>query len=113
MVGLASVGTLGILLSGHVRLSLGFGVGSALAILSYFWLHQIIEALVTAGQVRPPKLTMAKVFVRYVLIAACIFTFYKTGWLPVVGILVGLFVPTGGVLIEAGVLLREGLRFRA
>jgi len=106
MLWVASAGTLGILLSTHVRLSAGFAVGSGLAILSYFWLHSTVEALVNAGQVRPPKRVMAKVLVRYPLMAACIFAFYKTGWLPLTGILAGFFVPVVGVLIESIILLR-------
>jgi hypothetical protein len=108
MVALASVGTLGIMLSAHVRFGVGFAVGSTLGILNYFWLHHIVEALVNAGTVRPPKSALAKVLVRYPLMFAGVYFFYKSGWLPFTAILAGFFVPVGGVLIEAVTLLSTG-----
>jgi hypothetical protein len=108
MLALAGAGTLGILLSTHVRFGAGFAVGSGLAILNYLWLHHIVEALVNAGRVRPAKTVLAKVFVRYPLMFAGVYLFYKSGWLPFTAILAGFFVPVGGVLIEALVQLRDG-----
>ena len=108
MVGLAGAVGAGILLSGHVRFSAGFALGSGLAILNYLWLHQAVEALMSAGQARPARRVLAKFFLRYPLAFAGVYLFYKTGWLPVEAILAGLFVPVGGVLIEAMVLLRAG-----
>lgn len=64
----------------------------------------------SAGQARPAKRVLAKVFVRYPLAFVAVYLFYKTGWLPAAAILAGLFVPAGGVLIEAVVLLRDGLK---
>src|SRR5208282_752900 len=110
MFALAGAGTIGILLSTHVRFGAGFAVGSGLGILNYLWLHNIVEALVNAGTVRPPRTVLAKVFVRYPLMFAGVYIFYKSGWLPFTGILAGFFVPLGGVLIEAFVLLRDGWR---
>ncbi|MBZ5671720.1 MAG: ATP synthase subunit I [Acidobacteriia bacterium] len=112
MVGLACAVTMGILLFGHGRFGAGFALGSALAILNYFWLHQAVEALMSAGQARPAKRVLAKFFVRYPLAFVAVYLFYKTGWLPAAAILAGLFVPAGGVLIEAVVLLRDGLKIQ-
>jgi len=39
-----------------------------------------------------------------------VYVFYKTGWLPLKAVLAGLFVPVAGVLLEAFVQIREGLR---
>ncbi|HTS68784.1 MAG TPA: ATP synthase subunit I [Terriglobia bacterium] len=108
MLFLACAVTLALLLSLHVRLGAGFAVGSGLGILNYLWLHSIVEALVNAGTARPPKSALAKVIVRYPLMFAGVYLFYKAGWLPFKAILAGLFVPVGGVLIEALVLLRDG-----
>jgi hypothetical protein len=110
MVGLAGAVGIGILLSGHVRFSAGFTLGSGLAILNYLWLHQAIEALMAAGDARPARRVLAKFFFRYPLAFAGVYLFYRTGWLPIVAILAGLFVPVGGVLIEAMALLRAGWR---
>jgi hypothetical protein len=110
MMGLACAVTVGVLSLGHVRFGAGFAVGAGLAILSYLWLHQAVEALMSAGQVRPPKRVFAKVFVRYPLAFAAVYLFYRTGWLPATAILAGLFVPVGGVLIEGVILIRDGLK---
>lgn len=104
----AGAGTLGIVLSTHVRFAAGFAVGSGLGILNYFWLHHVVEALVNAGRVRPPKTALAKVFVRYPLMFIGVYFFYKSGWLPFTAILAGFFVPVAGVLIESVVLLLDG-----
>jgi len=82
MLALAGAGTLSILLSTHVRFGAGFAVGSGLGILNYLWLHHIIEALVNAGRVRPAKTVLAKVFVRYPLMFAGVYLFYKSGGCP-------------------------------
>jgi len=108
MLALAGAGTLGILLSAHVRFGAGFAVGSGIGILNYLWLHRIVEALVNAGTVRPPKSVLAKVIIRYPLMFAGVYLFYKSGWLPFKAVLAGFFVPVGGVLIEAIVLLHDG-----
>lgn len=101
MLALAIAGTLGIGASAHLRFALGFAVGAALGILNYFWLHSIVEALVNAGTVRPPKSALAKVIIRYPLLFAGVYLFYRSGWLPFTGVLAGFFVPVAGVLIEA------------
>jgi hypothetical protein len=108
MVALAGAGTLGIVVSAHLRFAMGFALGAALGILNYLWLHQIVLALVNAGTVRPPKTALAKVIIRYPLLFAGVYVFYKFGWLPFTGILAGFFVPVAGVLIEAVALLRDG-----
>lgn len=110
MVGLAALGTLAALASAHVRLGAGFALGAGLAILSYRWLHQAVEALMSAGEARPPASLLVKILVRYPLAFLTVYFFYKTGWLPFQAILGGLFVPLGGVLVESLVLVRNGLR---
>jgi hypothetical protein len=110
MMALAVAGTLGIMASAHVRFAAGFALGAALGILNYFWLHNIVEALVNAGTVRPPKTALAKVIIRYPLLFAGVYLFYRSGWLPFTGILAGFFVPVAGVLIEAIAFLRSGWR---
>ncbi len=108
MAALATAGTLGIVATAHLRFAAGFALGATLGILNYFWLHQIVEALVNAGTVRPPKTALAKVIVRYPLLLAAVYLFYMSGGLPFTAILAGLFVPVCGVLVEALALLRDG-----
>jgi hypothetical protein len=50
---------------------------------------------------------LARFVVRYPLAFASVYLFYRTGWLPFAAVLAGLFVPVGGVLIEALVQLRK------
>lgn len=103
-------GAVGVLLAGQVRLAAGFEVGAMLAILNYLWLHQAIESLLAAGRARVPRMLVAKFVIRYPLALAAVYLFYRTGWLPFEAVLAGLFVPVGGVLTEAVVQIRAGLR---
>ena len=110
MAGLAGTVTLGAVGTGYFPFAAGFAFGAALAILNFHWLHQTIGNLFAAGQARLPWLVITKFVLRYPLAFASLFLFYKTGWLPFSAIIVGLFVPVGGILIEAVFQIREGLR---
>ena len=90
-----------ILLYRQFTIAIGFGLGAALGILNYYWLHEAVEMLAKAGQSRIPKLLVAKFLIRYPLAFGLVFLFLKTGWLPPMAILAGLFVPVAGILIEA------------
>ncbi|HXX23565.1 MAG TPA: ATP synthase subunit I [Terriglobia bacterium] len=98
-----------ILLCRQFMMAIGFGLGAALGILNYYWLHEAVEALAKAGQNRVPKLLVAKLLIRYPLAFGLVFLFFKTEWLPPMSILAGLFVPVVGVLIEAIVQIGDGL----
>ena len=98
-----------ILLCGRYRIAVGFALGAALGILNYYWLHEAVEALVKAGQSRIPKSVVAKLLIRYPVAFGLVLVVFKTGWLPPMAILAGLFVPVAGVLIEAIIQLGEGL----
>ena len=71
-----------ILLYRQFTIAIGFGLGAALGILNYYWLHEAVEMLAKAGQSRVPKLLVAKFLIRYPLAFALVFFFFKTGWLP-------------------------------
>ena len=94
---------------GQLRIAVGFALGAALGILNYYWLHEAVEMLAKASQSRVPKLLVAKFLIRYPLAFALVFFFFKTGWLPPMAILAGLFVPVAGLLIEGIVQLGDGL----
>ena len=98
-----------ILLCRQFMIAVGFGLGAALGILNYYWLHEAVQVLVRAGQSRIPKLVVAKFLIRYPLAFGLVIVFFKTGWLPPIAILAGLFVPVAGVLIEAIIQLGDGL----
>ncbi len=109
MMIVACLGTLAILFAGNLRNSIGFGLGAGLAILNYRWLHDVIESLFDRSHARVPPMVIAKFGIRYPLAIATVLVFYKTGWLPFVSILAGLFVPVCGVLVEAVFQIREGI----
>jgi len=113
MLILAVAGASGILLSAHLRSSAGFAVGAGLGILNYLWLHQAVEAMMSAGQMHPSKAVFVKILLRYPFAFGAVYLFYATGWLPFQAILAGLFVPLGGALIESVALIREGLKIQA
>jgi hypothetical protein len=98
-----------ILLCRQFMIAIGFALGAALGILNYYWLHKAVEVLAKAGQPRVPKWVLAKFLIRYPLAFGLVFFFFKTGWLPPMSILAGLFVPVAGILIEAIVQLGGGL----
>ncbi len=110
MMAWAFVGTLAALLSGQARVAAGFALGAAVAILNYYWLHQAVETLFSLSRPVVPKRVVLKFSVRYPLAFAGVYVFYRTGWLPFMAVLAGLFVPVGGVLIEAVFQIHEGLR---
>jgi len=101
-----------ILLCGQYRIAVGFAVGAALGILNYYWLHDAVEVLVKPGLSRIPRSVVAKFLIRYPVAFGLVLVFFKTGWLPPMAILGGLFVPVAGVLIEAIIQLGEGLLSR-
>ena len=110
MIGITVVATLAIVASGHLRFAAAFAVGAVLSVLNFRWLHEAISNLFAAGQTRVPRWVIAKFALRYPLAFAALYLFYKTGWLPLTAIFAGLFVPVGGVLIEAIFQIRDGLR---
>jgi ATP synthase I chain len=110
MIGLGAAGSVATGILEGMRFGAGFALGAALAVLNYFWLHQAIEALFSAGQSRVPGRVVAKFALRYPLAIAGLYLVYKTGWVPFIAILAGLFVPVAAVLMEAVVQLSTGWR---
>lgn len=98
-----------ILLCGQFTMAMGFALGAGLGILNYYWLHEAVEVLANAGQSRVPKLLVAKFLIRYPLAFGLVIFFFKSGWLPPMSILAGLFVPVVGLLVEAIIQLGNGL----
>jgi hypothetical protein len=110
MVACATLGVLTALLKEGARFAAGFALGAGLAIMAFCWLHRAVEALMSAGNSRVPKWVVGKFLMRYPLAFATVLIFYRTGWLPFMGILAGFFVPVAGAMIEGAVQLGEGLR---
>ena len=110
MAGFAAAGFLAALAQGGVRVAGGFALGAALGIVGYSWLHKAVVSLMDAGRVRPSRLMLGKLLVRYPLAIAVIFVFYREKWLPFEAVLAGLFVPMAGALAES--IFQVGLAMR-
>ena len=110
MMAVAAGAALAALAAGEPRFAAGLVLGSGLGLVNYFWLHEAVEHLMTAGQERLPRLLIAKFILRYPLAFGGVYLLYRTGWVSVAGLFAGLFVPVGGVLVEAVLQIREGLR---
>ncbi len=101
MAGFAVVGMVAALCLGDFRTAAGFGLGAGVAILAYSWLHKAVVALMNAGVERPSGWLLSKIFIRYPLILATIFIFYRENWLPLEAMVAGLFVPVAGAVAES------------
>ena len=110
MLGLGAAAALASVVLEGPRFAAGVALGAALALVNYRWLHQAVVTLTSAGQERVPRLMVAKFALRDPLAIAGLYLFYKTGWLPMMAIAAGLFVPVAGVLAEAILQLASGWR---
>ncbi len=110
MLALAALTATVALAVGHPGFAGGFALGAGLGLLNYFWLHQAVDSLMGARRDRPPWLVIAKFVLRYPLAFGGVYLIYRTGWVSLPGLFAGLFVPAGGVLVEAMLQIGEELR---
>ena len=110
MMALSALTTVVALAAGHPGFAGGFVLGAGLGLLNYFWLHQVVESLMAARRDRLSWLVIAKFALRYPLAFGGVYLIYRTGWVSLPGLFAGLFVPVGGVLVEAVLQIGEGLR---
>ena len=110
MMGFAAAGVLVALLLGGARMAVGFGLGAAVAMVGYSWLHKAVIGLVNAGRLRPSKAMLGKLLVRYPLAIAVLFVIYRGNWLPIDAVVLGLFVPMAGALAESVFQVGSALR---
>ena len=113
MAGAALVGSIAVMSVGGARAGGAFALGAVLAVLNFRWLHQAVRALMNAGEARPHRGLILKFLLRYPLAFGVVYLFYRTGWLPLLPLLAGLFVPVAGVLAESVVQLCGGLLERS
>ena len=112
MLGAALMVTAGLTVAGHARQAVGFALGAMLAIVNYYWLHQVIETLLRATNVKVPKRVLLKFCLRYPLAFAGIYLVYRSRWLSMGALFAGLFVPVAGALAEAMVQIKNGFRIQ-
>jgi hypothetical protein len=104
IAGVAIVSSLAALVTGHARFAAGFAVGSTAAMLAYRWLHRAVATALDSTESRPARVLMLKFAMRYPLLVIVVVLCYQTGWLPLRGVVAGLFVPAAGAIIEGLVL---------
>jgi len=110
MTALGFCGGLACFVSGHPGTAGGFALGAALGILNCLWLHRAASSILDAKDTKIPVTVLVKFCGRYPLVFAIVYACYRTGWIPFVAVLAGLFVQVGGLFAEVVFRLREGWR---
>jgi hypothetical protein len=86
----------------NVRVTLGLGLGGALALMNYRWLQASVRDVLSAGETKTPPITYLKFIVRWLVIAGVGWLANRTGFFDATSIVAGLFAPAIAVGIEAG-----------
>ncbi len=85
--------------------ALFFAIGCALAILNFYWLKRTIEALVdrtVSSGVKPSSAgVIARLLLRYVLIAVAAYVIFNSSAMSAYGLFAGLCLPVGAIMMEA------------
>ncbi|TAM84625.1 MAG: hypothetical protein EPN47_00475 [Acidobacteria bacterium] len=110
MVAIAGLGGLVFLVLGRGLMAAAFILGAGISILGYLWLAQAVKAALNASEKGVPKRVLVNLVLRYPVAFGAVLLFYETHWLPFTGVLVGLFVPFAGALVESLNLLRRLIR---
>lgn len=84
------------------RPSFGAGVagGGAVSVLGYYWLMEAVSGALAGSEGRATKGLVIKLILRYPILLGVLYLFYRTNWLPMGGVLAGLFVPLAGGAVE-------------
>lgn len=105
MLALAVVCAAALWLGYGAQLALGFLVGSAIALVNFYWLKRVVSALADrvtqSGRPQSSKGIVARFLLRYFLIALGAYVIFKISLHSVYGLLIGLFLPVGAILCEA------------
>ena len=85
--------------------ALFFVLGCAVSVLNFYWLKRTLEALIdrTISSSRKPSSfgVIARLLLRYVLIAVAAYVIFKSSAMSVYGLFAGLCLPVGAILMEA------------
>jgi hypothetical protein len=85
----------------ELKFTLGLGLGGALALLNYRWLHSSVKDALSAGTKHAPPGTMMMFVVRWLVVAIVVYGANSTGYFDGFAMLAGLFAPALAVMIEA------------
>jgi hypothetical protein len=105
MVLFAVLGAVALLVARGPQMAGGFAAGAALSVLGFRWLERGMAAALDASRTRVPRSVGIKLMLRYPAMIGAVLVVYETHWLPVVGVLMGLFVPIAGAIAESFVLM--------
>lgn len=97
-------------------MALVFFLGSAIALINFYWLRRSIEAmgsrLESTGRSPSRAGIILRFLLRYLLIAAAAYAILKSTASSLSGLFFGLSLPVGAILIEAVYQLFEAFRTR-
>ena len=83
------------------RVTAGLALGGALALFNQHWLRGSVEAVFEAAtSARPPRVKVARYFLRYAVVAALVFFAYQSGLVSLVATLAGMCAVVAGLLAE-------------
>lgn len=100
MIGVAAAAILAAAVIWGLVFAAGVAAGAAIAILGYAWLLDALSAALAGAAARLTKGLAIKLVLRYPILLSALYLFYRTKWLPVEAVLVGLFVPLAGGVVE-------------
>lgn len=109
IAGVSAAGVVACLVAEEVRFAAGLAVGAAVALLGYWWLYRGIQAAFDSGRVPAPKAVLIRLVLRYPLLVGVVLLFNRTSWLPARAVMLGLFAPLAGALIECCLVAAQGL----
>jgi hypothetical protein len=94
--------------------AVGFVLGCAIAFLNFHWLKRVVSALAdratATGVPQSSRGIVLRFLLRYFLIALGAYAIFKISSYSLYGLFAGLFLPVGGILVEAGYELYMALR---
>jgi diacylglycerol kinase len=83
------------------RVTAGLALGGALALFNQHWLRSSVEAVFEgATSARPPRMKIARYFLRYAVVAGLVFFAYQSGLVSLVATLAGMCAVVAGLLAE-------------
>jgi diacylglycerol kinase len=83
------------------RVTAGLALGGALALFNQHWLRGSVEAVFEgATSARPPRMKVARYFLRYAVVAVVVFLAYQSGLVSLVATLAGMCAVVAGLLAE-------------
>jgi hypothetical protein len=88
------------------RAALGFGLGSAIAYLNFYWLKRVVSAMADritrSGTRQSSRGIVFRFILRYLLMGLAAYVILSVSPASLYGLLTGLFLPVAAIACEAG-----------